>query len=238
MSLGLVVAGCLSGERGDRGIAALVGELARAVHADVTLRARTGGRPVGPGVAEALDELLARGVRRAVVATTHVADGRLQRACADEVLAAAPGFDELRLARPLLSGERDLEAVASALSAALPARPGRAVALAGHRGAECAAAFGRLEGALRGLGRDDVLVAAPDELAERLRGSSGRTVLLAPLLMALGTHARHDVLVDLRARLEGEGHEVEPFPHALAELPAVRSLVAAHALAAPRVPRR
>lgn len=228
----LVVAGCLSGEKGDAGVAALVDELAAAVGAECVVRARTGGRPVGPGVAEALAGLRDRGVRRALVATTHVCPGRLQRDCAAEVARAAAGFDELRLAAPLLAGEKDLRAVAAALADALPARPGRAVALAGHRGPECAAAFSRLERLLAETGRADVLVGSPDDLAARVPARPERAVLLAPLLMALGHHARRDVLVDLRARLEAAGRTVEPWPHALAELPAVRALVVGHALAA------
>lgn len=226
---GLVIAGCLSGERGDAGVAALVAELRAAVGADVTLRARTGGRPVGMTVPEALDELRRRGARMALVVTTHVADGRLQRACADAVRAAAPGFEALRLAPPLLAGEKDLEAVARALDAALPARPGRVVALAGHRGAECEAALARLERALRACGREDMLVGAPGPLAARVAGGPAREVLLGPMLMALGHHARHDVLEGLRGELERAGARVGTWPHALAELPAIRALVVAHA---------
>ena len=85
----LVIAGCLSGEKDDAGIAALVEELAEAVGADVTVRARTGGRPVGRPLPEALGDLRRQGVRRALVATTHVADGRLQREAASAVRAAA-----------------------------------------------------------------------------------------------------------------------------------------------------
>ena len=228
----LVIAGCLSGERGDAGVAALVDELAAAVGADTVARARTGGRPVGAALPEVLGDLRGRGVRRALVVTTHVADGRLQREAAGAACAAAPGFDELRLAPPLLASEGDLAAVARALDTALPAEPGRTVALAGHRGAECEAALARLEAALRAVGRGDALVDAPERLAARLGARPGRRVLLGPFLMALGRHARRDVLGDLRARLEGAGLDVAGWPHSLAELPAVRALVIAHALAA------
>lgn len=230
MGTGLVIAGCLSGEKNDAGVAALVGELSRAVPADVCLRARTGGRPVGPAVPEALAELRVRGVRRALVVTTHVADGELQRACAEAVRAAASGFDELRLARPLLAGAEDLAVVAAALDEAIPARPGRVVALAGHRGAECAAAFAGLSRALAARGREDVVVVAQDCLLARVAERTEREVLLGPFLMAMGTHARRDVLVGLRSSLELAGHEVGTWPHSLAELPAIRSLVCAHAL--------
>lgn len=226
----LVIAGCLSGEKNDAGIEALVEELTEAVGADVTLRARTGGRPVGQSLSEALADLQRRDARRVLVATTHVADGRLQREAADAVRAAAPGFESLRLAPPLLATEKDLKLVARALDAALPARPGRVVALAGHRGAECGKAFARLELALRRRGRGDLLVDAPDRLPARLREHSEHTVLLGPFLMALGHHARHDVLSDLCDELARGGARVTPWPHSLAELPEVRRLVVSHAL--------
>lgn len=220
----LVIAGCLSGEKDDAGVAALVRELTEAVDAGVTLRARTGDRPVGPTLQEVLADLRARGARRVLVATTHVAAGRLQREAAAVVRAAASGFDDLRLAAPLLAAEKDVAAVAAALDAALPARLGRLVAWAGHRGPECEATFAQLECALRARGRDDVLVGSPDAVLSRLRERPECSVLLAPLLMSLGHHARHDVLGELARTLSAQA-----WPHSLAELPAVRALVVAHA---------
>lgn len=224
MPRALVIAGCLSGEKDDAGVAALVDGLASAVGADMTLRARTGGRPVGRALPDVLAELRSGGVRRALVVTTHVADGRLQRAAASAVRDAAPGFESLGLAPPLLAGERDHAAVAAALDEALPARPGRVVALAGHRGPECEAALAGIEGALRERGRGDVLVGAPERLVARLEGSAPK-VLLGPFLMALGHHARHEVLGELARSLSAD-----VWPHALAELPAIRRLVISHAM--------
>lgn len=224
MPRALVIAGCLSGEKDDAGVAALVDELAAAVGADMTLRARTGGRPVGRALPDVLAELRSGGVRRALVVTTHVADGRLQRAAASAVRDAAPGFESLGLAPPLLAGERDHAAVAAALDEALPARPGRVVALAGHRGPECEAALAGIEGALRERGRGDVLVGAPERLVARLEGSAPK-VLLGPFLMALGHHARHEVLGELARSLSAD-----VWPHALAELSAIRRLVISHAM--------
>lgn len=232
MSRALVIAGCLSGEKNDTGIAALVGELAAAVGADVAVRARTGGRPVGATLPDVLAELRDSGVRRALVTTTHVVDGRLQREAETAARNASPGFESLCFAAPLLATEKDHAAAASALDAAFPARPGRVVALAGHRGPECEAAFARLESALAAAGRPDALVDSPERLFARLVDRPEREVLLGPFLMSLGAHARRDVLVDLRAALERAGLVVEPWSHSLAELPAVRALVVAHALAA------
>ena len=219
----LVIAGCLSGEEGDAGVAALVDGLASAVGAGTVVRARTGGRPVGTSLPDVLADLRG-GARRVLVVTTHVVDGRLQRAAAAAVSAAAPGFEELRIASPLLASEGDFAATAAALDEALPEQPGRVVALAGHRGSECEAAFARIERALRDRGRRDVLVDSPDRLPERLLDHSHREVLVAPLLMSFGHHARHDVLEYLARDLSARA-----WPHSLAELPAIRALVVDHA---------
>ena len=48
--------------------------------------------------------------------------------------------------------------------------------------------------------------------------------------MALGHHAHHDVLGDLRDELARAGARVTLWPRSLAELPAVRRLVVSHAL--------
>ena len=220
----LVIAGCLSGERGDTGVAALVDELASAVGAGTVVRARTGGRPMGPSLPDVLAGLRSSGARRVLVATTHVVDGRLQHDAAAAVDAAAPGFDNLRLAPPLLADAADHTAVAAALDEAVPVLPGRLVAFAGHRGSECEATFAQLERALLQRGRDDVLVDSPERLRARLHERPGRAILLAPLLMSLGHHARHDVLDDLARTLTAQ-----TWPHPLAELPAIRALVVAHA---------
>ena len=220
----LVIAGCLSGEGEDAGMAALVRDLAEAVGAGVTMRARTGGRPVGRTLPEVLADLRARGARRVLVVTTHVAEGSLQRDAVAAVRAASPDFDELRLAPPLLASEKDRAVVASALDAALPARPGCLTALAGHRGPECEVALAGLERALHARDRKDVLVGSPERLAVRLAARPEREVLLAPFLMALGHHARHDVLGELAQSLSAR-----TWPHSLAELPAVRALVINHA---------
>ncbi|HJA28870.1 MAG TPA: sirohydrochlorin cobaltochelatase [Candidatus Olsenella pullicola] len=203
-------------------MAALVRELTEAADTSMVLRARTGGRPVGRSLPEVLSDLRIRGVRRVIVATTHVANGRLQREAAEAVRAAAPCFDELELVPPLLADEGDCVAVATALDEALPARRGRVIALAGHRGPECEAAFAQLESAFWARGREDVFVDSPSRLTARLAdaGSSEREVLLGPLLMALGHHARHDVLGELAQSLSAD-----VWPHSLSELPAIRSLI-------------
>ncbi|MBM6774532.1 sirohydrochlorin cobaltochelatase, partial [Olsenella profusa] len=235
MRVGLVMAGCASPEPVP---APLLAEAAHAVgaDADVALSARSGGRGAGPGVAEALLQLRRAGVDRAVVATTHLVAGAVHERCVHDAGRAVRLFPELLLAPPLLAGEKDVRAVASALFAALPARAGRALVLAGHAGEAASLAYLALEHALWAAGRTDVLVGEPEGLARAALPGDAREVLLAPLSMGLGVHARRDVLGGLRAALEARGVGVEARALCLLDLPAVRVLLLDHVREARPVP--
>lgn len=209
---------------------ALLSEAARAVGAgpDVALSARSGGRGAGPTVPEALMLLRRAKVDRVVVASTHLVAGEVHSRCALDAARASALFPELLLAPPLLSGERDVRAVAAALGEALPLRPGRALMLAGHAGAAASLAHLSLEHALWVAGRTDALVGDPRSLARAALPEGVREVLLAPLSMGLGVHAHRDFLGGLRSDLEGRGLTVEAREACLLDLPAVRELLLAH----------
>lgn len=209
---------------------ALLSKAARAVGAgpDVALSARSGGRGAGPTVPEALMLLRRAKVDRVVVASTHLVAGEVHSRCALDVARASALFPELLLVPPLLSGERDVRAVAAALGEVLPPRPGRALMLAGHAGAAASLAHLSLEHALWVAGRTDALVGDPRSLARAALPEDVREVLLAPLSMGLGVHAHRDFLGGLRSDLEGRGLTVEAREACLLDLPAVRELLLAH----------
>lgn len=227
MRVGLVMAGCGAS---DPVPPALLSEAARAVGAgpDVALSARSGGRGAGPTVPEALMLLRRAKVDRVVVASTHLVAGEVHSRCALDAARASALFPELLLAPPLLSGERDVRAVAAALGEALPLRLGRALMLAGHAGAAASLAHLSLEHALWVAGRTDALVGDPRSLARAALPEGVREVLLAPLSMGLGVHAHRDFLGGLRSDLEGRGLTVEVREACLLDLPAVRELLLAH----------
>lgn len=208
----------------------LLSEAAHAAGAcpGAALAVRSGGRGAGPGVPEGLMSLRRAGVERVVVASTHLVAGDVHARCALDVARAAALFPELLLAPPLLSREGDVRAVAAALGEALPPRPGRALLLAGHAGDAASLAHLSLEHALWADGRTDALVGDPRALARAPLPPGVREVLLAPLSMGFGVHARRDFLGGLRPALEARGLAVEVREGCLLDLPAVRALLLAH----------
>lgn len=154
-----------------------------------------------PCVADALEELWAAGARDVTIAVTHVVDGASYRSVRHAARAKAPLFDTVRLATPLLSSTDDAEALARAIDVRCPRCERAAVVLVGH-GVDGAGqlAYAALGYALRLCGRDDVLIGAlrgePSHTALRgaLERMGARDVVLAPLMVAPGVHARRDVL--------------------------------------------
>ena len=201
--------------------------------------------------ASALEGLWGQGVRSVAVASSHLVEGASYSDLAAAVRAMAPLFDEVRLARPLISCAADARAVADAICAHLPRRRDRPVVLVGHgargTGELAYLALGR---ALLDAGRDDVLIGvlrgAPGveevraELASRAPGA--QEVLLAPLMLSDAGHAARDVAsagpASWRTRLSAAGVTVSVSCEGLGSWPEVQRLAAAHLMDAPAVEAR
>lgn len=194
-----------------------------------------------PGVAEALGHLADEGVRRVVVALTHVVDGRSVAAVRREVAAMAPRFERLELARPLLATQDDVAVLAGALDRAYGRRPAHVWLLVGHGVAGTAPfdAYGALARELARRGREDMVVAllhgAPglDEVERILPAPPRvRAVSLVPLMVVAGGHALRDVAGSQAGsweqRLRHLGYATEVVPTGLGRLPEVAYLVVSH----------
>lgn len=109
-------------------------------------------------------------------------------------------FSALHLGRPLLWDTAGVRALARVLDGLWPRTPGTAAVLVGH-GSEHpgSMAYPALQGALDLMGRADLVVGTvegwPDREAvlKRLEELRAERVLLLPLLLAAGVHAREDI---------------------------------------------
>lgn len=219
-------------------------------------RARLERRGVSvPDVGGALEALWRAGVRRVTVSSTHLVDGRAYAALREAVRSAAPLFDEVRLAAPLIAGGADAAALARAIDAHVSARPHAAVVLVGHGAAGAGElAYLALGYALHGLGRRDVhlglLSGEPscDAVLDALgaQPAACRTVTLVPLMLAAAGHIERDIAgagpASWERRLEAAGFAVEVRAEGLGAWPeahglAVRHLREAAPVLAPEPPR-
>ena len=246
---GLLVA-CYGSTRGS--LAPSVAALAEAVHREVCRRwgAPCGAVPCAVARAGAASELSAafgrlreKGASEVVVAATQLVPGHAYRQVEAAAADAAERFAAVRLGAPLIGAVADASYLAEALARRHPPVPGQAVVFVGH-GAEGPAQlpYAALAQFLRMTGRADLLVGTLrlrpcfEDVLRELRGLGARRALLVPLMLAAGVHAARDIAgsgpESWRARLAAAGYEVEVHPEGLADMPAVRELVARHALAA------
>ena len=142
-----------------------------------------------PSLPEALEQLRARGVRRAAVQPTHLLYGFEYDKLQAEAEALSAGFDVLSVGRPLLADTADLLRFAAGLAGMYPREEGGAVVLMGHGTEHFAnAVYPALQTALRLAGREDVLVGTVEgwpgleDVVRQLAPEGPRHIHLAPLI--------------------------------------------------------
>ena len=214
-------------------------QLLRAYTSGMVRTALAGRGQPEDSVPEALARAAAAGCRRVLVQPTHFLWGVEYDKLKAQALAAAPGFDWLRVGRPLLDDTRDLRALAGAIGALYPAEPGRAVVLMGHGSAHRAnVVYPALQGIFELQSRPDIRVGTvegwPGLAAVRaaLARSRAARVRLVPLMLVAGDHAQNDMAGpgphSWRSVLAGQGYRVDWVRHGLGSEKAVQDLYAAH----------
>lgn len=169
-----------------------------------------------PGLTEALEQLCAAGVRQVVVQPTHLLYGYEYDKLKAETDAFASRFEKTTVGRPLLADIGDLRRFAAGLSQTYPARDGEAVVLMGHGTGHFAnMVYPALQTALRLKGCNNLYVGTVegwpcvDDVLGQLRE---RRVLLVPLMLVAGEHAKKDMAGDgpdsWKSRLERAGFSV------------------------------
>lgn len=196
------------------------------------LEERTGVRAESP--AQAAQRLLGEGCDELLVQPCLTAPGEAYEALLEE-LRPFPA----RVGAPLLSTPEDYRETAAALAEILPkTEAGKGTILVGHGGgAGAERALQGLEESFRALGREDVAIGSlkrgPEELFARLEGERIGEILLLPLLMTAGEHARRDLFGagegSWRSRLERRGYRTVCMEKGLGEYPGIGALLIRHA---------
>lgn len=166
-----------------------------------------------PSVTQALEQLCAAGVRKVVVQPTHLLYGFEYDKLKAEAVAFASQFEQVVVGRPLLANTEDIQHFAGCLSQTFPGRDGEAVVLMGHGTEHFAnAVYPALQTALHLMGRDDLYIGTVEgwpSFDDVLNQLKERRVLLAPLMLVAGDHAKEDMAGDSpdswKSRLEQAG---------------------------------
>ncbi len=196
-------------------------------------------------VPKALERLAEEGCTDVVLQPTHIMNGdEFDKLCAQAEPWRAR-FDRMALGRPLLTTLEDYRALSAALTELLPeAEEGTAHVFMGHGTEHYAnAAYCQLEYMLHDGGRTDVLLGTVEgypgleEVLCRLdERQAVKNVVLYPLMVVAGDHAKNDLAGDepesWRSQLTERGYQVSCSLRGLGEYPQIRALFVRHALAA------
>lgn len=196
-------------------------------------------------VPQALERLAGEGFRDVVIQPTHIMNGEEYNKLTEQAELYRGRFERLAVGRPLLSTLEDYRETVEVLTGTLSgAAPEKAVVYMGH-GTEHFAnpAYCQLEYLFHDRGRADVLVGTVegypgfDEVLRRLAERPAvREVVLRPLMVVAGDHAKNDLAGEetgsWRSRLEEQGYAVSCVLAGMGEYAGIRSIFVRHALEA------
>lgn len=174
-----------------------------------------------------------------VVQPTYVLNGAENERMIRDIRAQEGKFAHMVIGDPLLSSSEDLTCVAHAVAKRFPLREKEALVLMGH-GAEpyTDTVYAALDYRFREMGFSNVYMGTVegcptvDSLLRRLEKAKPEKVILAPLMIVAGDHARNDLAGDgedsWKTRFTQEGHQVECVLEGLGEYDEVRRVLLDH----------
>lgn len=193
-------------------------------------------------VEEAMNRLVADGVKTLVVQPTHVMNGFEYDEMVEAVTPFADKFDAFLIGKPLLSSDEDYAELAGILVEETAAYnvDKTAVVFMGHGTEHPAnATYAKLDGVLKAMssvknyhiGTVEATPTLEDVMAAVAKTDADRVVLL-PLMIVAGDHANNDMAGDeedsWKTQFKGEGYQVECVIRGLGEYPGIQKMFVEH----------
>lgn len=188
---------------------------------------------------EALEQLTNGSYDRVVIQPTHFLYGLEYESLKASVEETKKSFPALSLGVPLLSGTRDLQALARVLSENFPEKEDSALVFMGHGTPHFSnVVYPAMQAVFHMMGRKDVYVGTvegwPDveEICRQLQTENYTHIHIAPLMLVAGDHALNDMAGDeedsWKSILAQEGYKVECIMQGLGVLAGVQEMYRQH----------
>ena len=196
-------------------------------------------------VTEALDKLVADGVKTLVVQPTHLMNGFEYDDLMSELESYKDQFDSLSVGEPLLTSDADMAAVIDAITArtGLYADEDTAIVFMGHgTHHEANAVYATLQDKITAAGYSNYYIgtveASPslDDMIAAVKAGGYTRVVLEPLMVVSGDHANNDMAGDeedsWKTAFEAEGIEVVSILEGLGQYNEIQDIYVQHVQAA------
>ncbi len=191
---------------------------------------------------DALEAMVRDGITDVLVQPTHLSDGYENQRMLSIVREYEERFDNISIGRPLLCSEEDRAAAAQLLPELFPegGSEDTALFLMGHGSQKHPVdVYEEFQRTLLEAGADNVFIGTVEgtpefeDAAALLDRSGCKNVILAPLMIVAGDHARNDLAGDdddaWKRRLAARGYRAEVIMKGLGEFPQIREMFVRHA---------
>ena len=194
-------------------------------------------------VTEAMDRLVAEGVKEVVIQPTHVMAGFEYDDVMKEIEGYKASFDSMKVGSPLLVEDADYVNLCKVLAEETSGYDADLVIFMGHGTEhEANATYAKLQETLKAEGYDKIIIgtveATPslDDVLALAKEAGAKKVVLQPLMIVAGDHANNDMAGDeegsWKTEFEKAGFEVECVLQGLGQSAGVRQMIVDHAAAA------
>lgn len=179
---------------------------------------------------EALQQLHNDGYTHVLVISTSITNGVEVTSVMREVAHLPFNFKKIRVATPLLFHEADYDKLIKLITA--DSQPDIATIWVGHGTYDVATAqYAMLDHMLMLSGHPNVIIGCVEgypyyeQALQRLKATGLKKVVLRPLMIVAGEHAKEDIAEDWKENLTKAGFEVELRLEGLGELPELQQIL-------------
>ena len=192
-------------------------------------------------VQQAMERICNDGISDLLVQPTHMLCGKEHEDARREILVYQDRFSELAMGRPLMADRQDVRVFANVLESLIPVSADQeVVAWMGHGSPQSEMnVYDLLNRQFLQDGHPEICVGTVEwepgitPVLEQIRLRAPRRVILSPMLVVAGDHAKNDMAGDdpdsWRNQIAAEHTEVECLVKGLGEYPEVRKLYLDHA---------